>query len=335
MYEQVADARASDLDGAVLAAAGVEVGEGALDRLGDAVPGDGPVALVADSTVAGLHGASVRRRPRRPARVRARGTAGRAGQVGCGGRAALVVAPARPRRHARRARRRLDDRPDRLRRGDVPAEHPLGAGTHDARRAGRRGPRRQDGHRHPGGEEPRRRVPLAGARRRGPRACCDTLPPAEITNGLAEVVKTGLLAGEAVWELPRSEQVRRCAAFKAAICLRDPHDRAERTQLNLGHTFAHALEAASGLRAPARARGRARPARGAPPLGPRGRGRASYPTSFDPRRSRSTAMQRGPRSRATRRTSAARPGSCCSTHRGSRAGTSSFPPTMSARLSTS
>ena len=78
----------------------------------------------------------------------------------------------------------------------------------------------------------------------------DTLPPAEITNGLAEVVKTGLLAGEAVWELPRSEQVRRCAAFKAAICLRDPLDRAERTQLNLGHTFAHALEAASGLELP-------------------------------------------------------------------------------------
>jgi 3-dehydroquinate synthetase len=64
--------------------------------------------------------------------------------------------------------------------------------------------------------------------------------------GLAEVVKTGLLAGEALWELPEPEQVRRCAAFKAAVCLRDPLDRGERAILNLGHTFAHALEAAAG-----------------------------------------------------------------------------------------
>ena len=41
------------------------------------------------------------------------------------------------------------------------------------------------------------------------------------------------------------ELVRRCAAFKAAVCLRDPRDEGERAMLNLGHTFAHALEAAS------------------------------------------------------------------------------------------
>jgi 3-dehydroquinate synthetase len=78
----------------------------------------------------------------------------------------------------------------------------------------------------------------------------ETLPPEEVGNGLAEVAKTGLLLGAPVWELPREEQVRRCAAFKAAICLRDPLDRAERTQLNLGHTFAHALEAAAGFDLP-------------------------------------------------------------------------------------
>jgi 3-dehydroquinate synthetase len=44
---------------------------------------------------------------------------------------------------------------------------------------------------------------------------------------------------------PEPEQVRRCAAFKAAVCLQDPHDHGPRAQLNLGHTFAHALEAAS------------------------------------------------------------------------------------------
>jgi shikimate kinase/3-dehydroquinate synthase len=77
-----------------------------------------------------------------------------------------------------------------------------------------------------------------------------TLPELERENGLAEVVKTGLLAGEPLWELDTPEQVRRCAAFKAAICLRDPLDRAERARLNLGHTFAHALEAASGFSLP-------------------------------------------------------------------------------------
>ena len=57
-------------------------------------------------------------------------------------------------------------------------------------------------------------------------ALLETLPEEELANGLAEVVKTGLLAGEPLWELPREEQVRRCAAFKAAVCLRDPLDRA-------------------------------------------------------------------------------------------------------------
>jgi 3-dehydroquinate synthetase/shikimate kinase len=74
----------------------------------------------------------------------------------------------------------------------------------------------------------------------------ETLPENERRNGLAEVVKTGLLAGAPLWELSTEEQVRRCAAFKASLCLRDPDDRGERTQLNLGHTFAHALEVASG-----------------------------------------------------------------------------------------
>jgi 3-dehydroquinate synthetase len=77
-----------------------------------------------------------------------------------------------------------------------------------------------------------------------------TLPDQERANGLAEVVKTGLLAGEALWELGTVEQVGRAAAFKAGICLRDPYELGERAQLNLGHTFAHALEAASGYRLP-------------------------------------------------------------------------------------
>jgi 3-dehydroquinate synthetase/shikimate kinase len=73
-----------------------------------------------------------------------------------------------------------------------------------------------------------------------------TLPEAERREGMAEVVKTGLLAGAALWELADDELVRRCAAFKTALCLRDPDDRGPRQVLNLGHTFAHALEAAAG-----------------------------------------------------------------------------------------
>jgi 3-dehydroquinate synthetase len=77
-------------------------------------------------------------------------------------------------------------------------------------------------------------------------ALLETLPEPQRLEGMAEVVKTGLLAGESYWELPDDELVRRCAAFKSAICLRDPHERAERAMLNLGHTFAHALETAAG-----------------------------------------------------------------------------------------
>lgn len=73
-----------------------------------------------------------------------------------------------------------------------------------------------------------------------------TLPGEQRREGMAEVVKTGLLAGDALWELADAELVRRCAAFKTAVCLRDPYDRGPRRALNLGHTFAHALEAAAG-----------------------------------------------------------------------------------------
>jgi len=75
-----------------------------------------------------------------------------------------------------------------------------------------------------------------------------TLPDEERRAGMAEVVKTGLLAGRPLWELPDEEMVRACAAFKAAVCLADPFEETgRRATLNLGHTFAHALEAASGF----------------------------------------------------------------------------------------
>jgi shikimate kinase/3-dehydroquinate synthase len=73
-----------------------------------------------------------------------------------------------------------------------------------------------------------------------------TLSEAQRREGMAEVVKTGLLAGRPLWELEEEAMIRACAAFKAAVCLGDPFDLGRRAILNLGHTFAHALEAAAG-----------------------------------------------------------------------------------------
>jgi len=73
-----------------------------------------------------------------------------------------------------------------------------------------------------------------------------TLSEAQRREGMAEVVKTGLLAGRPLWELEDEAMIRACAAFKAAVCLGDPFDQGRRAILNLGHTFAHALEAAAG-----------------------------------------------------------------------------------------
>jgi shikimate kinase/3-dehydroquinate synthase len=77
-----------------------------------------------------------------------------------------------------------------------------------------------------------------------------TLPEDERRAGMAEVVKTGLLAGRDLWELPEEEMIQACAAFKAAVVLSDPYEiygtTGRRQILNLGHTFAHALETGSG-----------------------------------------------------------------------------------------
>ena len=73
-----------------------------------------------------------------------------------------------------------------------------------------------------------------------------TLSEAQRREGMAEVVKTGLLAGRSLWELEDEAMIRACAAFKAAVCLGDPFDQGRRAILNLGHTFAHALETAAG-----------------------------------------------------------------------------------------
>lgn len=87
-----------------------------------------------------------------------------------------------------------------------------------------------------------------------------TLPPAEFSSGLGEVVKYALLAGEDfLMELESrgelvadrhaetvSDVVARCVAFKAEVVEWDETDRGRRAILNLGHTVGHALETVLG-----------------------------------------------------------------------------------------
>ena len=249
LYSDVADAVADDADGVVLAAGGIRYELGGLERLGELVPGDGPVALVTDSRVMGIHGA----RAQTALGDRLRSThdlpAGEAAKqlhvverlwselrldrggtiVALGGGALTDAAGLAAALYLR----------------GIPwvAVPTTLVGQVDAGIGGKTA------------------IDLTGAKNvvgafHWPaRVVCDqalltTLPEAERRNGLAEVVKTGLLAGDPVWERPEPEQVRACAAFKSGICLADPHDRGPRAQLNLGHTFAHALETAAGYALP-------------------------------------------------------------------------------------
>jgi 3-dehydroquinate synthase len=82
-----------------------------------------------------------------------------------------------------------------------------------------------------------------------------TLPEAELRNGLAEVVKHGVLADPRLFELcalgwqaiidAMDEIVRRAVAVKIRVIVADPYERGRRAALNLGHTLGHALEIAS------------------------------------------------------------------------------------------
>lgn len=88
-----------------------------------------------------------------------------------------------------------------------------------------------------------------------------TLPLRERRTGMAEVVKAAivgdaeLLERIALFDVKGDPQVweplvARAAAVKIGVVARDPLERGERKTLNLGHTFAHALEQASRYRMP-------------------------------------------------------------------------------------
>jgi shikimate kinase/3-dehydroquinate synthase len=245
LYAEVADATGRDIHDVVLAAAGVHVERGALQRLGAVVPGDGAVALVSDPQVAGIHGmdAQLALGPRLaethelPPGEEAKTLAAvdqlwqelrldRAGTIvalggGCTTDAAGFAAATYLRGVAW-----------------TPVPTSLVAQV-DAAIGGKTAIDLPQGKN------------LVGAFHWPARTVVDpalleTLPEPQRLEGMAEVVKTGLLAGEPLWELPDDDLVRRSAAYKAVVCLRDPHERGERAVLNLGHTFAHALEAAAG-----------------------------------------------------------------------------------------
>jgi shikimate kinase / 3-dehydroquinate synthase len=84
-------------------------------------------------------------------------------------------------------------------------------------------------------------------------ATLETLPPAELAAGYAEVVKTGLIAGGALWDrlttgAPPTDPdvIAACAHVKVRIVSQDERDRGLRQTLNLGHTVGHAIETATG-----------------------------------------------------------------------------------------
>lgn len=88
----------------------------------------------------------------------------------------------------------------------------------------------------------------------------DTLPPREFAAGYAEVVKYGLIFDGPFFEwleqhrpaifagdvALRGEMVARCCAAKARVVIEDEKELGVRALLNLGHTFGHALESATG-----------------------------------------------------------------------------------------
>ena len=90
-----------------------------------------------------------------------------------------------------------------------------------------------------------------------------TLPESEVSNGLAEVVKMGLLCGGEFFEdlsLVRRARagdagallalIRHSIRFKAAVVGEDEMEGGRRATLNYGHTIGHALEAAADFALP-------------------------------------------------------------------------------------
>ncbi|MBE6542281.1 MAG: 3-dehydroquinate synthase [Ruminococcaceae bacterium] len=79
-----------------------------------------------------------------------------------------------------------------------------------------------------------------------------TLPSEYYSDGMAEVIKTGLLGNSDLFSMLSgdiSDKIEKiismCVSDKRDIVSRDPFDHGERQKLNLGHTFGHAIEVLS------------------------------------------------------------------------------------------
>jgi shikimate kinase/3-dehydroquinate synthase len=249
VYRDCADAVCCDLTGAILAAGGVQVAPGALARLGELVPAEGNVSLISDENVGRLYATAANE---------ALGARLVSTHLLSAGEGAKTFAS---------FQRLLEELP--LERGDLivglgggcvtdvagfaAATYMRGiawisvptslVGQVDAGIGGKTAINTESGKN------------LVGAFHWPARTVVDpellaTLPEKERREGMAELVKHGVLLGERVWELPDAQMVRKSAAYKLRVVLRDPHERGVRATLNLGHTFAHALETAGAFGRP-------------------------------------------------------------------------------------
>lgn len=84
----------------------------------------------------------------------------------------------------------------------------------------------------------------------------ESLPEPVYKDGMAEVIKYGVLADEklfalledrALAEAQKAQIIDRCAQMKLQYVAEDEHDTGIRQLLNLGHTIGHAIEQASGF----------------------------------------------------------------------------------------
>ncbi len=85
----------------------------------------------------------------------------------------------------------------------------------------------------------------------------ESLPPAQMRQGLAEALKAAVIADPALFDIltagppwPWSEVIARALQVKIDVVQRDPHEQGWRAVLNLGHTAGHALERLSGYSMP-------------------------------------------------------------------------------------
>ncbi len=74
----------------------------------------------------------------------------------------------------------------------------------------------------------------------------DTLPPREMRCGLGEMAKYHFLTGDDLLSMDLEARIARCIEIKAEVVASDEREGGRRALLNYGHTFAHALEIATG-----------------------------------------------------------------------------------------